>query len=505
MADFFVDKVINFFSGDSSKLSDKELILRQRYKDLSENKYAKFFKIKTDEIDSSMGQFFYTLYKMILPLRTFMKDTEKILRLRKIVLESFLDPSVIQIVKRLNPAQIEALSKTTPPDDLTSRIQEDIDALVSKFDSRRVDGINRCYNLVMVIFQLSTFDYPTMIKFFDSDFTEGPFGGDPKFSPVKSSAPVKLLEEFLAISQEINPDSDWKTLLKLLRFCAEEELVPDAQFAQMLLGLRGVINSKVLELIIQCGSKNPIWICKPKNPDEHIAEAWLDAKVAKAQESISKINTTEKNKQIEALLKEIFYGGDLERLDYYTLSKSNNLIKRGMDGFTYAEGLNYLSLFLSEYVEKDINDLCDILLIRGQWTNISHSKEVSEAFHQLQSLSPVIMQLDESLSDEGVNGSRLKASLIRVDRDLTQERYINSIVESVNNLALELIENSIQHFSVIDKHLKNLADDIQKKHPEMIVNWRELNSVSKGPLLQTMAENHLRINHFGQLMKLCIQ
>jgi hypothetical protein len=79
MAEDLVGKVINFFSGENTEnMSDKEVVLRQRHKELSENKYAKFYKLKTDEVDPSLGQFFYSLYKMILPVRTFMKDTAKI-------------------------------------------------------------------------------------------------------------------------------------------------------------------------------------------------------------------------------------------------------------------------------------------------------------------------------------------------------------------------------------------------------------------------------------------
>jgi hypothetical protein len=271
----------------------------------------------------------------------------------------------------------------------------------------------------------------------------------------------------------------------------------------MLMGLRDIVNSKVLELVVQYGSKNPVWACKPRIPDEHIAEAWLESRIAKAQECIDKISTGEKNKQISALLKEVFYGGDLTRLDYYTVAKSDSLRKKEMAGFAYAEGLNYLSAFLSEYVEKDIRDLCDILLIRGQWTNNAFSKEMSEAFHQLQTLPGAISHLDEGLSDEGANGSRLKTAIVRVDRDRSQARYIDSITESVDETALELINTAAGHLTVLDKHLKNLADDVQKKHPEMIVNWRELNLAAKEPLLQLIAEDHRRVNSFIQLLQLC--
>jgi hypothetical protein len=506
MAEDLVEKVISFFSGDSNEaLSDKELVLRQRHKELTENKYAKFFRQKTDEADISLGIFFHSLYKMILPVRVFMKDVAKTTRLRQTVLEAFMDASIVEIVKRLNPVGIEERSKKTPPAEMAEEINADIEKLTTGFDKNRMHRVNRCYNLIVVFFQLANFDYPALLKKFDPNFTEGPFHGEPKFAPVKILHLTKDLSEFLAISQPISPDNDWSTLLKLLKVCAGEELISENQFAQMVMGLRDVVNSKVLELIVQYSSKNPVWICKAKIPDEHVAEAWLELRVAKAQECIDKINETEKNKQIALLLKEIFDNDELTQLENYTVAKGEAFRKRELTRFTYAEGINYLSVFLTNYLDKTFHELCDILLIRGQWTNNTFSKEMSESFHELLELPKRISSLDEALSDDGSEGSRLKAALLRIDRDRTQARYMNSIIDGINDLALGILENTIQHFMVIDKHLKNLADDVQKKHPEMIVNWRELNSFSKDPLSQQIGAYYKKINYFIQLMQLCSQ
>jgi hypothetical protein len=251
------------------------------------------------------------------------------------------------------------------------------------------------------------------------------------------------------------------------------------------------------------GIRNPVWACRPKIPDERIADSWLEVRIVKAQECIDRISNTEKSKQINVLLKEIFYGGDLTHLENYTPAKSDYFRNKDLTYYTYAEGLNYLSVFLNEYIQKDIKELFDILLIRGQWTNNADSKELSEEFHQLLDLPEDISRLDSSLTDEGPNGSRLKASLMRIERDHSQARYIESIIEGVNEEALELINKATQHFTVIEKHLKNLTDDMQKKHPELIINWKELMNVSKNPLFEVMAENHRRINCFVQLMRLC--
>ena len=506
MAEDLVEKVISFFSGENTEnLSDKEVVLRERLKELAENKYARFFRSKTDEADASLGQFFYTLYKMILPIRNFMKDVAKTTRLRQIVLEAFLDASIVETVKQLSPTVLADLAKKNPPAELVKQVRSNIDKLVAEFDDNRKNRINRCYNLVMVFFQLAHFDYPTLLKKFDPNFTEGPFSGDPKFNPVRSSLIVKDLGDFLAISQNVSPDNDWKTLLKLLKSCAGEELISENQFAQILMGLRDVVNSKVLELIVQCGSKNPVWACKPRIPDEHIAEGWLDARVNKAQECISKVNETEKNKQINILLKDVFDHDELERLEYYTVAKGEVYRKRDLSRFLYARGMNYLVVFLSDYLERELHELLDILLIRGQWTNNAFSKEMSEALHQLLEMPEEILRFDAVLADDGADGSRLKASLLRIDRDRTQARYINSIIDNINETALELIERTTQQFSIVDKHLKSLVVDVQKKHPEMVVNWRELNLVSKDPLAQRIMDDSKKVGCFIELMNLCAQ
>jgi len=504
MAEDLMGKVISLFSSDANEsMSDKELILKQRHKELAENKYAKFYRQKSDEADPSLGLFFYTLYKLILPIRTFMKDTAKITRLRQIVLEAFMDANIIEIIKRISPAEIERRAKTTSPNELSAEIRGDINKLGTSFGANRTNQINRCYNLVMVFFQLAHFDFPGLLKQFDSNFTEGPFGGDPKFYPVKTSLLAKDLGEFIAVAQNVSPDNDWKTLLKLLKICAGKELISEDQFAQILIGLRDVINSRILELIVQCGSRNPVWTCKPRIPDEHIAESWLDVRIGKAQEYINKINTTEKRKQIDILLKDIFDHEDFDRLENYSLAKNSVYKKRDLSQFLYAEGLNYLLIFLNDYLEKDIHELCDILLVRGQWTNNDYSKEMSEALHQLLTLPGQITNLDEMLSDDGSDGSRLKAAFLRVDRDHTQARYINSIVDNINETALEYINSAAHHFAIIGKHLKSLAEDVQKKRPEMIVNWRELNNVSKNPLAQQVTDYSKRIDSFIKLMSLC--
>jgi predicted metallo-beta-lactamase superfamily hydrolase len=130
---------------------------------------------------------------------------------------------------------------------------------------------------------------------------------------------------------------------------------------------------------------------------------------------------------------------------------------------------------------------------------------MSEAMHAVQGITQNINDLDTVMSEEGADGSRLHASMLRVDRDPTQVRYINSIIGKVNGEAIEIINEAAQSLIIIGKNLKNLIEDVQKKHPELLINWREVNLASKEPMNQRMVNSFKKINYFVQLMRLCTQ
>jgi hypothetical protein len=257
--------------------------------------------------------------------------------------------------------------------------------------------------------------------------------------------------------------------------------------------------------MVQYTLRNPVWQWRQVAFRESIGEEWLEGKKAEANAYIHKINTAKKNGQISALTKQIFEATDLVRLGNYTVQLSEQYRKRDLEYFVYAEGLNYLKAFLDDYVLKEINELCDILIIRGQWTNSAMSREMSEALHGLLEVIDPVVKMDEALSEDGADGSRLRSAMLRVDRDPTQGRYINSIIAKNNEIAVDIINRAAQDLIVIGKHLKNLIEDTQKKHPELLINWRELTLASKDPLSQRMVNDFKRINYFVQLMHLCTQ
>jgi len=504
MAEDLMDKVFSFFSSEGMS-DDKQNMLKQIAKELGQSKYSRFFKVRTEEADTSFSSFLFSVYKVIFPIRVFFHDEKRVAKLKHLTIESVLDDEIKDTIGRLDYAALDMKAKSMTGEQLIAMIQEDVNKLVYKFDENRIAAANKRYEMAASLSHFVKYNFPGFFKKFDSHFADGSFLVEPKFPAIKTILIIDQIGDFLAVTQPLKPEDDWEGLLNLINICEGQNIANPEQFRAMITTLREIHTSKILELMVQYTLRNPVWVWKSTTFRQSIGEEWLETKKAEANAYILRINNAKKNSQISALTKQIFEATDLVRLENYTVQLSEPFRRKGVEYYYYAEGLNYLKAFLEDYVLKEIKELCDLLLIRGQWTNNSSSMEMSDALHKLVDASGPIARLDEVLSEDGADGSRLRASMLRIDRDPTQARYINSIIGKNNSDALEIINEAAQSLIVIGKHLKNFIEDLQKKHPELLINWKEVNLTSKEPIAQRMVADFKRINYFIQLMHLCTQ
>ena len=502
--DDIIDKVFSLFSGDDST-DDKQNMLKAIAKELTQSKHAKFFHVRSEETDPSFPSFLFSVYKTIFPIKEFYKDEKKLAKLKSLIVESCIDKNIQETIKQIEVASLDEKAKTMTGEALIAEIQSNVDKLIVQFDPNKISTVNHRYELAGALGQFVKYNFAGFFKKFDPHFADGSFIVEPRFPAIKVILIVDQLGELLTITQSLKPEEDWNSLLNMLKTVEGQDVAMPEQFNTMIKSIREIHTSKIIELMVQYTLKNPVWQWKHLQIHETIGEDWLEGKKSEAYGYIAKINNAKKNSQIKVLTNQIFESSDLVRMDNYTVQISETYRRKKVDHFIFAEGINYLKAFLDDYIVKEIKEVCDILLIRGQWTNNTMAREMSEAFHRLEDILGPIVDLDTVMGEDGADGSRLRAAMLRIDRDPTQARYINSIVAKTNETALEIINEAAQSLIVIGKHLKNLIEDLQKKHPELLVNWKELNLASKEPLVNRMVADFKKINYFIQLMHLCTQ
>ena len=498
----FLDGLINLFSGGNDPETAKKKRLQQVAKDLNQNKYSKFYHAKSGDLEGPFAKCFYDIYKVVSPAQVFLQNALKSDQLKQITFDAFLDKETRAIKDKLSAAFIQEKAKTTPVKDLSAAVKRELGNFSGAFDNTRINNIDNCYNAIISLVHFVCFDFFFLVKKFDSSISERNFNYQPKFSAVKASELANEIKDFMEYSAAVEMDWDWKSVLGVLKTYKEGmDVVNPDQWAKVVRLLKDLSRTRIFELIIQHTCADPLWQSIPRIPNERMADTVLDAKKAEIEGAINKIQNDKRSAQIEQLAKAIFGSAEVVRLSNYINKYNDMYYKKNFDGFTKTDGVNYLKAYLLDFFKKEIKELCDLLLIRGQWSNIVISQPMSDAYHEMSNLMDKITDFDESVGEKGEHGQRLKQAMLKVDRDKGQGKYIRIILKTVNNNAQRMINQASTSFITIGKTFKNLIEDLQRKPTEIIMNWKELESASEEPLTKRLTEDYKRMYYFVQLLQ----
>ena len=392
--DNIINKMFSFISRGDEDDDDKKILLKQISREIQQNKYSKFYHPRQDEADSSLALYFWNIYKIVYPAKSFMHNSSIMNKIKHITLESYLDKPIMDMIKKLTMDSISERRKTAKSD-FTVELEKDLDALVARFDSPRLAAADKCYNLIMTFYRFVSYDYFGLLRKFDLDMKDD-FTVIPKFLSINADAIASDLAVFISIVPSYNKEDDWKTVFEILKYCNGGNVIISQQsWLGLLDNLRDLLQSKILEKIIRLASGNPIWDSKSAPPvNEHLSSSWLSDKSVQIRQVISDIENNQRNVKIANLEKEVFVLSEISRLHYYTNDKGSLLTHKGVDTYTYASALNHLTAFIQDFVSKEMAELYDILLVRGQWTQNADSIAMSEAYHNILSVLKDISELD---------------------------------------------------------------------------------------------------------------
>lgn len=506
----FFERILAFFRPGNNPEALKKKRLRQLVKALGQNKYGKFYRAKSEELEPALAAFFLDLYKFAAPVRVFLAHAAQSARLKQMVMDVFLDDDLKALEERLSAGSIQERAAAVPAEDLAASVRRDLASFMGAFDITRLSRVDNCYDTIISLVNFVGFDFFLVLKKFDPAMSERSPGYQPKFRPVRAAELKEKLKDFIEYSAAVEVDRDWKIALEVLKLYKDGmEILNPGQWAKLIRLLKDISRVRILEQIVQHAEKNPLWQSAPRPPDEQIAGVILDAKKAEVEEALNKVQNDKRNAQIEELAKTIFGAAEVVRLENYTGDAGEVFYKKHFAGFTKVAGLNYLKAFLIDFFKREISELCNLFLVRGQWLSNTFSQPMSNAFHELTDLLDQLAAFDDSLADKGEHGSRLRQALSKADRDKGQARYVTIILDSVNNRAQRMINTASRGFAATGKCFKSLIEDFPRKPPELIMNWRELESASISemdmPLVKRLAASHERIYRFTQLLQFFIE
>jgi hypothetical protein len=497
-------RLFSIFHVDRADRGKRRLIKRLG-KDLAGSRFSRFYKPRLLEAQPAMGKYFWEIYKTLSHAQAFLQNAVKSAQLKQITVEFFLDMRRVDTRQRLNAAYVEEKAKTMPITEVSQFLKEDLAILADAFDKDFVSRVDACYNQILHLIHFVNFDYYLFLRKFSSSIPERNFNVVPHFKPVRGALILEDIKDFLEVSCPIDPDMDWTRPLQILKdYKNGIDVLTAEEWAKLTGALRELRLFSILELMVRHISQDPQWEFKTRITQEHIAEAYLEDLRREVDEALVGFLYAKKQSQVAALAGELFGDPAVRRLLYYTEKDGEALVARGLDGFVHAQGLNYLKAFLVDFFQGDIQDLCEFLLVQGLWSSIEQSKAVSELFHILTNNTDRLLSLEQSLSEKGENGAKLRITLAKSFRNNVQLRNLERLLRQINDEAGDLLSGTAQALILLGKCFKEILRT-NGREGALIVNFRELQlKESNPPLANRLVLAYKRIYDYLQIQQILI-
>jgi hypothetical protein len=494
-------RMFSFFSGIGDPDREKTRLIKEIGKQLKKQR-LRFYRTKTGEVLPGLARFFYDTYKVVSPAHMLIKNAETSSVLKSIVIEYYLSDEQREIQSHFDDASIRARSREIPPKDLAAEYKDYIVSFFSAFDNETARQINATYNLMDVFLHIINYDYFFLLKKFDSGFPEADFKYKPRFEAINGEYASDDLKDFMEIMPLVDERQEWQTVFEVLRIYKGSQIVAPAQWRSLQRSIMDIHRSSILLLMVQHIDGDPYFQAKTIVPNHKIVEDHLTRLKTRTEMTIQKVLNERRKSKIDELAEKVFGTSAVSRMRNYTDKANVTFAKKTLAGYTHTTPMNFLKAFLLDYLKGgEMKTTIDLLLIRGQWAATILSQQLSEAFHQLNALTDQLLQFDEALAEDGDKGAAVKGALYKVDRDKGMMKVLKQYLTDINGDALRIIKESAQNLIAVAKYLKSVSEDHKTKPPEMILNWREIESASEQNIDQAISSIYRKIYYFSQLLQ----
>ncbi|MCH5290130.1 MAG: hypothetical protein J1D88_00020 [Treponema sp.] len=478
----------------------KKRMLKSIAKELQKSKFH-YYKYASHEVQPSMAKFFYDVYKAVAPAQKLFENTNPAL-LKNAVINASLSEKQLQLENAITEAAISEQAKTVPIKELRKKVEKDTAAFVAEFDGARVTHIDSLYNKLIQFRNFVSYDFYFLLKKFDSSFRERNFDIQPHFVPITGTYIAEDLKNFISVAWAMPLDTTWDDMFKLVKSIKGTEPLPLNVWKKLLVRLRSLRDHSIFEMMIKLITENPQYSEKIKADNVNIVDDYIASVRKQSEETVAKIQEHQTSSKVDGLLGQIFGNTPVRELKNYNESNSSAFVNKNIGSYIYSAPLSYLKQFLLDFTKKEMRELSDILLVRGEWSNTALSKPMSEAYHQLLEISDRITTFDDRLAETAEVGIKIKTFMPQAERNKEARNIIHTLLRDANAQAGAFLSSATQNYVIYAKNLKLILEDFVKvPNNELIMNWRHLDSYAEGNLKNMCIDAYKKIFSFVSLLQ----
>ncbi|GMO48252.1 MAG: hypothetical protein Ta2G_03790 [Termitinemataceae bacterium] len=452
MSSFF-EVLFCLFGRKSPQEKEKRRLLLKIKKEIKHSRYKDYYKPSTREVMPRFAEMILDIDKTLSRIREDLLHAEESDILRSIVIEECMSDRMKKLVEKLSLENVKVRSSTLPAYELKKSVQLDIDELRSIFTDDWKRRVDETYRQIIALVWMVQYDYFSLLQKLDMHFSY-----DMNYKVNFLRTHIKFvsndIKDFLSVAEGFDHHKDWNEVFEILRKYNVQNLMSVDHWQDFLKRLNNIFVSKILTLIICHGEDSPHWENMIISPKMSIANQYIVDLANTAMEELNSIINKSQVSQIDTLLKEVFgspvvHGG----AKYYTKESEKDLVSEGA-GFIYIDAFNWIMAF-EEAFFAEMNEICDTLLVYGQWNNKSQNKELSLVLQDICDTHLQLINFDNSLDTGGEIGNKIKTLTMRITKGTRAGK--EKLVSMINETCKSVIENELQQLKILSKYLQRYS------------------------------------------------
>ncbi|MCR5063625.1 MAG: hypothetical protein K6A89_10115 [Treponema sp.] len=501
----FFQSIFSSLFKASNPEAEKKRKLKLIAKNISKTKFHNFYKPGSVEMLAPFGKFMFDLYKAISQAQIMFKNTQNPAVFNRQIVNFSLSEHQLALLEELDEKNIIEQTKTKNVLQVQKEFEQKLQDFRNEFDSTRAAKAENLSKAFSLFKDFCCFDYYMVLKKYDASYQEFSFDAVPRLDKINAEYIVDDLKDFLTVAYAITDDTiAWSDLFEMIKSTQNRDLVSPGNWKKIVARIKSIQLSKSLDYIIQHISQDPSYETHVKYSVPSILEPFMDQIENETRNLLSKIETDQKEAKSSSICMQIFGSANPQSMKYYVPAYNTVLEKKSLNILEYAEPLNYLKVFLLEFVKTVIREFYDVVVIRGQW-DATLSAPMSNAYQELLKASDEITRFDDNFADDGAFGQKIKTLLPKTAHDAGAENIINRVIADANDLARGYIIQATQNLITIGKTIKQLIEDYALPKPVLVQNWKELEKFIETPMKEFSVNIYKKIYLFVQLMQTYIQ
>ena len=356
-----------------------------------------------------------------------------------------------------------------------------LEKVVKELNTPDFMKIEAVINKLKQLNDLCRFDYMTVLRLFDEDFTPME-----NYQPSFDGIPIEMLEttlrDFYYVAADFEVTTSLANAVKALLELYSGGNAGDNQKRSLVENLRKiqgvckhVFTKEMLVRLIRLAKKDSEYKPEQASYRGNQRQAYADYLEERFRVDESRLKVEIQDETILNNVHELFGSRSLELIKGYNNELSNQLKQSTPCSFNYVMPVQVLKTFAMDYYEAHAKPLLNDIVVEGFFNNSAYKSEFSSEVFACNDALERINRFEQLFARNGTFDEMLISGLITDShKNSSFITQLKDVIERANKAAKELLQVEANNFFQLSKKLADIVLESKKPSSDVITNLHVL-------------------------------